>query len=181
MHRPPMQSTCRLCQSFAACQFPTAAERKLPGSDTFTRDPDICDACLHQEYGQRSRFGAVEAFSLLVGSLVALVAAGALVARGFVPVARSRPLSFIILAAVGAAALGTIVWLLLHLIARTRSGAAPHDPQERKADAERFYWLAVWASLTGRPRYKRRMLKQAQAMGFTDRRRLSDRRLGDVA
>jgi hypothetical protein len=177
-----MKSTCKLCQSFATSQFPTAAERKLPGSDKFTRDPDICDACLDQDYGRRSRFSVVEAFSLLAGLLVAAIAAGALVARGFVPVAESRPLTFVVLAAGGTPVLGAIVWFLLHLVARVRSGSAlPQDPKERAADAERFYWLAVWASLTGRARYRQRMLKQAQAMGLTDRRRLFDRRLGDVA
>jgi hypothetical protein len=176
-----MKSTCKLCQSFAASQFPTVAERELPGSDTFNREPDICDACLNQDYAQRPRFGVFEAFSVMVGSLVALIAAGALVARGFAPVAASRPLSFVVLALGGAAALSAVVWLLLHLIVRVRSRSASHDPKEREADAERFYWLAVWASVTGRGRHKRRMLRQAQAMGFSDRRRLSDRRLGDVA
>ena len=93
-----MEPTCRLCQSFAASELPTAAERGLPGNDTFTREPDICDACLDQDYAQRPRFGAVEALSVLVGSLAGLIAAGALVARGVAPVAASRPLSFVVLA-----------------------------------------------------------------------------------
>jgi hypothetical protein len=173
-----MQSTCKLCQSFAASQFETAAERELPGSDTFTRDPDICDACLSQDFTP-PRFGAVEGFCLLMGWLVGFVVSTVLVSLGFVPVPSSPVLSVFILAPGVAAVTGGMLWLLLRLYVRIRVGSVPQGPKEREVDAERFYWLAVWGSLTSRSRWRRRMLKNAQAMGFSDHRRLSDPRLRD--
>jgi hypothetical protein len=173
-----MPPTCKLCQAFAASRFPTAAERELPGSDTFTRDADLCDACLSQDYARGARFGVVEAFSVLAGSLAALIVAGVLTALGFAPIASSRAVSFVVLAAAGAVVLALAIRAAIPLIVRVQVGSARQDRAEQAADAERFYWLAVWASLTGRERCKRRMLKRAQAMGFRDRGRLSDRRLG---
>ena len=172
----PIPTTCKLCQAFAASQFPTSAERGIPGSDTFTRDPDICDACLSQNYGRR-RFSVIEAFCLLLGFVLALVAAGALVAGGIAPVAASRALSLVVLAVAGTPVFAAVVWLALHLTARARVGPDTSTSAERAADAERFYWLAVAASLTGRRSYKRRMLKKALSMGFNDRLRLADPRL----
>lgn len=176
-----MSSTCKLCRSFADSQFETAAKRGLLGSDTFSRDPDICDACLNQNYTEARRFGSVEAFCLMVGLLGALLVSTTLVARGFVPVASSPVVSIVLLTACGAAVIGGALWLLLRLFVRVGAGSVPQDPKERQADAERFYWLAVWASLTGRGSLKRRMLKQAKSIGFNDPERLSDPRLGGMA
>lgn len=54
------------------------------------------------------------------------------------------------------------------------------NPNEAFWEAERFYYLAVWAVLTGRSAFGRRMLTNAKQMGFSDSTRLQDKTLSNI-
>jgi hypothetical protein len=62
---------------------------------------------------------------------------------------------------------------------RERRYARQHR-DEALRESERFYYLAVWAALTGRAKFGRRMLAQARLMGFSDPTRLNDKTVTQV-
>jgi hypothetical protein len=179
---------CKLCGAFAASDMPDLADLGLPGIEQFTRDPDICDACLQHDYtSQNSHLTFEQQLSLTLGLFLAVVAAFGIVMywRGVfpyvlphVPQLISAFAWFLIVTLVAAVPCITIVWLYVRLMSwNRRIGTRPTSDAQNLADANRFYWLAVWAGLTGHEEYRRRMLKQATATGFADHLNLSDPRL----
>jgi hypothetical protein len=183
----PITTRCKLCAAFTASQLPTTKERKLVGSDSFTRDADICDACLGHDYSTGRRLWSVEDwFALTFGLLTALIAAGVITIvyrhdlRKYLHfVSRlDRPfVSLILITVVLAVPCMSIAWLLIKSVFwqsawRDRAVIKKERTDNAPTDAKRFYWLAVWASVTGHHRFKRRMLKQAAAIGIADVRHI---------
>lgn len=113
-----MSTTCKLCQAFAASQLPTAAERELAGSDSFSRATDICDACLSQDYAQRSHVGLIEMFCLWLGMLAALPVGMVVIVKDCRPVASSWLLSLITLPAGTAIVVAGVAWMSLYALVR---------------------------------------------------------------
>ncbi len=73
---------CKLCSSGAACDIFTPTEAEMNGFDTFSDDPDICDACIHLNYVKRWRWGTPEQwFALTVGQYLAFFMSLILVLR----------------------------------------------------------------------------------------------------
>jgi hypothetical protein len=162
----------------AATDFETSATRGLEGSDTFTRESDICDACLGTSYDKNPRI--LEAFSLMLGCLLGGIIAAALFATRFWPVKGSPLLSLIVLLALSTFGVAAVIWLALHAAIRILAMRGYESEAERAAEAERFYYLALWAAVTGNARVKRRMLAKARKLGFSDAKRLNDPRLSNI-
>jgi hypothetical protein len=173
-----MTKTCKLCDALAATQFENSAALGLEGNDRFSRDPDICDACLGVNFSQNPNF--VARFSLLLGWLAGCVIALVLFVLRVRPVARSPGLSLVILFVGSIAGASLLIWLGFQVLIRILAATANENAAERAAEAERFYYLALWAALTDRHRLKRQMLKLAKEHGFSDAPRLADIRLRQI-
>lgn len=171
---------CKLCAAFAASQLSTAAERGLPGSETFSRDPDICDACLANDYVTipwRLRFSVEWYVAQTFGCLFTLIVFLALTymqhKKGFehflLP-RRFNPILTNFLIAIASGACFTILaWLVFKAMFWLRRWPIREEIKRERAeqapvDAERFRWLARWAELTGHHGFRKRMLKQAAAL-----------------
>jgi hypothetical protein len=167
--------------------LPTTEERGLVGSDSFIRDIDICDACLGQDYSiGRRRWSVEDWFASTFGSLIAFIAAGMITIiyrhdlRKYLHfISRfDRPfVSSVLITIVLAVPCILIAWLMIKFVSwqsawRNRVAIKKEQADNAATDAERFYWLAVWASVTCHQRFKRRMLKQATAIGFADVRNI---------
>ena len=177
-HSLLMATSCRLCQALAATDFETSATRGLNGHDTFTRDPDVCDACLNTDYARNPRI--LEMFSVVFGLMTGLVIAVLLFILRFWPVNTSPILSIIILIVVSTITAMILIWLGLQTAIRILAARGYESEAKRAAEAERFYYLALWGALTGNARIKRRMLAKARKLRFSDAKRLNDPRLCDV-
>jgi hypothetical protein len=185
----PIAVQCKLCAAFAASQLPTASERGLVGAETFTRDPDICDACLTEDYSARRRWGSLEQrFAVWFGLWIALLPAGRMTVSHrhdvlkyltFLPPVGRMLVGFLFFTVVVVIPCALVAWLMIHAVFwfgkwRVRAAIRKERAENAPIDAERFYWLAVWGSLTGHERYKRRMLRRAKALNFADVRRIGD-------
>ena len=181
--RPNSTTTaCKLCAALAASNLPTAAERRLPGSDAFTGDPEICDACLRYDYSRRGPRSAAELFAITSGWWLAFIVAAFVTLQRHGPVlhllarlpALPRVLvSFLLVMCLAAAPCIFLVWFLVRVawwswMRATRDQVQRELEANHAIDADRFYWLAVWGSLTGHKRYERRMLKKAKALGLAN-------------
>lgn len=169
---------CKLCAAFAASLLPTAADRGLAGSETFSRDSDICDACLAQDYATTKRQFSAEWYSAQIfGCLFALVVFLALgymhhkkgfehflLPRKFDPI-----LANFLVAIVAGACFAVLAWLVFKGMFWLRRWSIREKIKRELAeqapiDAERFRWLARWAELTGHDKFRKRMLKKAAAL-----------------
>lgn len=173
-----MATHCRLCQAFAASEFETSATGGLEGSDTFTRDPDVCDACLGRDFAQNPHI--LELFSVQFGLLAGLVIGVLLYTLKFWPVNGSPILSIVILISASTISAMLVIWLGLQTAIRVLAARRHKSEAEQVAEAERFYYLALWGALTGNCKFKRRMLAKSTRLGFNDATRLSDPRLRNV-
>jgi hypothetical protein len=176
---PSSPTHCKLCASFAASDFPTAAERGLVGSDSFSRHPDICDACLDHDYAAVRRWGTFEQWAALTFGMCITFLTTFPVLRLFgrelgtllspLPAFLRLPAGLALVATAIAIPSVSLCWLLIHALFQFRIGrgkSAPDDPSDA-SHAERFRWLAAWAAATGHRRFERRMLKQAAAFAST--------------
>lgn len=177
------QTDCKLCRSFAASEMSTAAERELPGSDSFTRHPDICDACLNCDYAARSRSGTVEQWGgLTLGLLVALIATASAFAMyrrelhdflSSVPRSLRVPVALVLIAIPSVALCMLLAQLPFWFV--SRRSKANTDESRIAIDAERFRWLAAWGTATGNHQFSRRMMKKADALRVTSKPREVDK------
>lgn len=179
-----MSERCKLCASFAASELPTASERDLRGSDSFTRHPQICDACLDWDYAARRRWGTLEQWAgLSLGLLLALLATPAVLLMyrrelhdllSPIPRFLHVPTTLLVIAVPSI----VLCVLLVHLLfwVMTRRSETPADDASAAIDAERFRWLAAWGETTGNRRFARRMARKAAAL-----RVKHVQRTGDVA
>ncbi|HEX4794272.1 MAG TPA: hypothetical protein VH370_10800 [Humisphaera sp.] len=171
---------CKLCRAFAASGIPTAAERRLAGSDQFDRDADICNACLASNYAAKQPRITIRmrvAMYLAVYAAVIVAAAIATSTRG---VAVARALhgpriirlmeTYIIVMLAIIVPCWLVVWIMLFLHGKFASRAdlekGVDEPESKQIAAERLLWLAVWASITGRDRFRLRILRSARKSGF---------------
>lgn len=181
MGRLEPSSRCKLCSAFAASELPTAAERGLAGADAFTRNADICDACLAQDYTTETTLRRLDiGYSFVLGWTIAFIGGGLIAVAykheltgrlQFLPMFVRGPMSIFLVMALLVLPCTLIVWLLIKFLQglgkwRVRDAVRKEQALNAPTDAERFYWLAHWASLTGREKFRIRMLKQAKALGF---------------
>lgn len=155
-----------------------------PEEARFSRDKRICDNCLATDYAVQPLKQFRNALAHLVFSFSALVA--------FIPIAlmlrshheRGLPL---LLKSFAAAAIAGLVMVGLFFLVRTliiRIGDSTYvrrKPEEARREAERFYYLALWAGLNGQMAFGKRMLRQAKQMGFNDPVRLHDPDISNFA
>ncbi|HEX5242112.1 MAG TPA: hypothetical protein VFW23_02535 [Tepidisphaeraceae bacterium] len=158
---------CKLYSAFVACDMPSIAELELPGSETFSRDPEICDACLAPDYSAQGPISSEWWMAANLGgcfAIVVFVALGFLRGRQsferFVPLRTSSPILGNALIAVVA---GTCFALIARLLLRLWIGRWSRGPETAEG-AARYRWLARWAELTGHDKFKKRMLKKAVAL-----------------
>src|SRR3954466_13463935 len=79
-------SKCRLCAARVACDIITATGFELNGFDRFSRDRDICDACLRVNYSWHWVWGTLaQWFALTVGGFLS-VSLSMLMALRIIPV-----------------------------------------------------------------------------------------------
>lgn len=164
---------CKLCAAFVACHMPSIGEFDFPGSETFSRDPEICDACFAHDYSARGpiswEWWAAQALGCCF-AIVVFVALGFLSLHPgferFVPARRlDRIFVNFLISIVAGACFAIPVWLLLGLwMGRWPRTAVTETEESARAEAERFRWLARWAELTGHHGFRKRMLKQAAAL-----------------
>lgn len=169
---------CKLCAAFAASLLPTAAERGLPGSETFSRDPDICDACLAQDYATIKRRFSLEwytaqIFGGLFASVVFLALGYVHRKKGFEHFLSPRKfdpiLASFLVAIVAGACFATFAWLVFKGMIWLRRWPIRKEIKRELAeqapiDAERFRWLARWAELTGHDKFRTKMLRKTAAI-----------------
>jgi hypothetical protein len=72
-----------------------------------------------------------------------------------------------------------LAWLSIHALFwlgkwRARDARRKELKENMATDAERFYWLANWARMTGHDKFRDRMLRQAKALGYHNARRTED-------
>jgi len=155
---------CKLCAAFVASQMPSLAELELPGSESFSRDPEICDACLAHDYSARGPISSEWWMARSVGccfAIVAFVALGLLRRHQglerFVPLRTFDPILVNALIAVLA---GACFALIAGLLLGLWIGRWSRSPETAES-AVRYRWLARWGELTGHEKFKKRMLKKA--------------------
>lgn len=179
LQKNPLSVTrCKLCASIAACSLPTAAERGLAGTDSFTRNPDICDACLIYDYTAKRRWGTLEQWSgLTFGLLIALLATPLVrwlyrqeltELLSLVPTFLRLPAGLVLVGIAIAIPAVVVCWLLTRVLLWFMVRPVRSDSRHPRVavDAERYRWLAAWGEATGHQRFKRRMLKRATALGW---------------
>src|SRR5436305_8750151 len=169
---------CKPCQGCDASGIPTAAERRLAGSDLFDRDADICNACLASNYAAKQPWITIRmrvAMSLAVYAAVIVAAAIATSTRG-VGVARAlhgpriiRLMeTYIIIMLAIIVPCWLVVWIVLFLHGKFASRAelkkGVDEPESKQIAAERLLWLTVWASITGRNRFRLQVLRSAKKL-----------------
>lgn len=177
---PSKPVRCKLCAAFAASQMFTAAERGFRGSETFSRNPDICDACLAHDYATipwRVRFSLEWYVAQVFGCFFVIVAYLTLEyihrKKGFehflLPPRFDPIVINLLLAIVAGACFTVLVWLVLKAMFWLSRWPIREEMKIDRAEqapisAERFRWLARWAELNGRKRFCKRMLKQAAGL-----------------
>ena len=148
-----------------------------PKAAQFSRDKRICDACLATDFSSSPIPGFRRLIFRFIFSLSTLAAFGpsALVLRHY----HMQGFSFLLGTAALAAATGAVVvllyisgtWLYLRI---GECSYARRKPDEARREGERFYCLALWAALTKRKAFCKKMLTQAKRMGFADAARLQE-------
>jgi hypothetical protein len=154
----------------------------MRGFDTFSKDPDICDACINLNHTKRWWWGTPDQlFAVVVGQYLAFIISLIVVLRHrqFRGMWRLRGFWAKALLALVVPCV-VCVWLftrLLHLISILRGQGEARKRREANPimEADRFYWLAVWGRVTGRERFSRRMLKRAMRLGAVDVRSLASK------
>lgn len=158
---------CKLCAAFVASQMPSIAEMDFHGSETFSRDPEICDACLAHDYSAR---GPISTEWWIAGNLGGGFAIVVFVVLGYlgrhngfvhpVPLRRFEPMLVKIgIAILSGACFSIVAGLLLGLWI----GRWSRSP-ETSESAQRYRWLARWAELTGHEEFRKKMLRKAAAL-----------------
>jgi hypothetical protein len=170
----PQKTRCKLCSALAASGLPTPWDSTEEGN-AFSRDPDICDACLAHDFSAMARGDSLKRhFAVTFGLLLAVITSygvtlwrhGAILKHFGWPASFWSALIFLALAmivlAVPCMLFMSFIAVMLFSGERSNSG----QQENRSAEAERFYWLAVWASLSGREQFKTEMLERAKSLGF---------------
>lgn len=160
-----MTKGCKLCEAIVKSQREIAERLELPAEDAFSRDPDICNACLARDFSRRPP-PLLELASLMYAAMIAVPLSMILWIARVRSFGWSMLPTVLVYQIVGIVVFGVIIRLVLPAIVLARIGPVHQSPEEKLAEAERFYWLARWAAITGRGRFERRMLRQAREFGF---------------
>ena len=177
----PNTHPCPLCSAMIESGFTGTCP---PDAAHFTRDKRVCDACLSTDFSASPipEFrSAVLRFIFSLSFLIA-VAPTVLVLRHYHVRGWPRLLGAFAIAATAAGVIVGLYWFSRHILLRFGDRQyARQNPDEALREAERFYYLAVWAALTERAEFGRKMLAQAKLMGFSDTTRLHDQTVSHIA
>jgi hypothetical protein len=192
--QPTSAPSCKLCAAFAASGLPTARERGLAGSDTFNANPDICDACLHCDYILKRRMTFERGFGISVGLFLAVIAAALMAAArhgpkfaflGSLSLFQRKLATFCLLLLISALPCMLIAFIVvkaafgIHMQAG-QANSAKELSESRQAEADRYFWLAQWASNKGNEQFRRRMQSQFDELRVANPSSLPTPRIGDV-
>ena len=177
----PNPHPCALCSAMIASGFSGTCP---PEAARFAHDKRVCDTCLSTDFSSSPipGFGrAVLPFVFSLSVLIAVVPSSFLLrhyhVRGW-----PRLLGAFAIAAVAGGVMVGLYWFGRRILLQFGDCKYAHrNPDEALREAERFYYLAVWAALTERAEFGRRMFAQAKLMGFSDTTRLHDQTLSQIA
>ena len=163
---PPPKHPCALCAANLATGFPANCP---PEQARFTRDQRICDACLATGFSGSpiaelncTFFRAYRS----IGMLVTFTIGGIMLLRrryhGWTPMLILFGAT-IVAGYAFAYLMRLAMWLWL---AWRQRQYVRQNPADARAEGERFYYLAQWATLTNHPAFAKKMLRQSKQMHF---------------
>jgi len=170
----PALHPCLLCSAMLADKMPASCK---PDEAVFNRDKRICDACLSADFSAPRILPLTWIFFKFIFLLTTMVALSPaiLISRHYHVRGWLFFLSTFGSAAIAGIFVATLVLAGLRISVYFKQRSYPQrHPAEARSEAERFYYLALWAALTGRKSFGRRMLRQAKQSGFSDSVRLQD-------
>ncbi len=177
----PTTHPCALCSAMITSGLTGTCS---PDAAHFTKDKRVCDTCLSADFSASpipAFTGAVLRFVFFFSFLIAVVPSS-LALRHYHVTGWPRLLGAFAVAAIAGSVVVGLYQFGRRILLQVRDRRYAHqNPHEASREAERFYYLAVWAALTDRAEFGRRMLAKARLMGFSDTTRLHDQTLSNIA